>query len=126
MAEMNRNAVTDQAIRRSNSVIVSEGEPGGPVSGWVTIGRVKLVTSTRIAAPYTAWTTPMATLKSRKRPIRRSTLASVAPANSVLRRDAASTVLRLGRQEHGIDDVHNAVRGFDVGFDHVGLITLAV
>ena len=33
MAEMNKNTATVQAIRRSNSVIVSAGEPGGPVSG---------------------------------------------------------------------------------------------
>jgi hypothetical protein len=33
MAEMNKNAATAQAIRRSKSVTVSEAEPGGPVSG---------------------------------------------------------------------------------------------
>lgn len=56
MTVMNMNAATAHAIRRSNSVIVSEGEPGGPVSVWVTIGRVKLVASTRTAAPCAAWT----------------------------------------------------------------------
>ena len=88
MAEMNQNAVTAQAIRRSKSVIVSEGEPDGPGDD-----------RKREACGHHQDRRSLHSVQKsdgdvdRKRPIRRPTSTSVASPDSALCRDAAFMVL---------------------------------
>ena len=103
---MNRNAATAQAIRRSNRVIVSEADPGGPVSEWTTIGIEKPVARARIAAPWTPWRMPIPTLKLRKRSIRLETSASDVPGKSSSCVPCAVVIVMASRRSPSATDRH--------------------